>query len=95
MRFWEASGRRKGGDHLRHESRGERLRAADPQLSRGRIGKKADLLYALLQLVEHGNPALQQGAPVHRGVDTLRMALEQADAERMFERSDRLRDRGL
>src|SRR5262249_32215619 len=56
-----------------------------------RISEKLDVLDALAQLVERGKPALEQGLAIGRRLDPLAAAIEQADAERTLQVSDRLR----
>src|SRR5690242_6777540 len=63
------------------QTRRNRIRASDPQLSCGRIGQKTYLADALLQLVENRDAAFDESATVLSWFDTLRTAVEEADAE--------------
>jgi hypothetical protein len=71
------------------------LGAADRQFADRRVLEELQLLHALLEFVEHGGPTPQQGITVERGLDALRVAIEQPQAEGVLEIGDRLRDRGL
>src|SRR6185312_11348051 len=73
----------------------ERLGAADSDFSGGGIGEEFDISYSLPQLVEHYVPAFQQSTRINRRLDAARAAVQQADAERVFEPGDRFRDGGL
>ncbi len=61
------------------------------QLSHGRIGQIFDGLHATLHFIEDGGSACQERAPIGRQLNALGGAIEQADAERMFQIGDRLR----
>ena len=71
------------------------VRASDPELSRGRVGEKADLVDTLVQLVEDGNAAFGEGAAILSRLNTVRAAIEQANAERVLHVGNRLRNGGL
>src|SRR5262245_57978887 len=77
-----------GGD----KSRQQRLSATDPQLAGDWIGEKADFLDACPHVIEDGDAALEQRTAIERRLDALRAAVEQANAEEMFEIGDDLRD---
>ena len=64
--------------------------AADPNFAGRRVGKKFDLLDALPELIECGEPVLENRATIERGLDTLPAALEQTHAERVLEIGNRL-----
>jgi hypothetical protein len=70
----------------------DRLRAADTQFARRRIGEKFDVPDPLPELVEHGEAAPDDRLAVLRRLDAPGAALEQPHAERMLEIGDRARD---
>src|SRR5262249_33961344 len=53
-------------------------------LTRPTIGEKADIFHTLFDLIEGSNPALDERAAIFSRLDTLRAALEQGHAKRMF-----------
>src|SRR5262249_25672883 len=55
-----------------------------------RIGQEADLIDALLQLVEHGNAAFDECATILGWRDALGAAIEETDAEGDLHVGDRL-----
>jgi hypothetical protein len=65
------------------------------KLSRGRIGKKLDVLDPLPEFVEDGDAAPDDGTAVLRRLDSPRTALEKTHAERPFQVGDGARDRRL
>jgi hypothetical protein len=73
----------------------ERLVTTDSHLSGGGVRQEVDLANTLPELVEGGGTAARQRAPVERGFDPLRTAVEEANAESVLEIGDRLRDGGL
>ena len=82
------------------QAREQRFRAADPQLPRRGVGHELDLVHACSEIIENRDAAPEQGAAVRRRLDALGAAIEQADAEHVFEigyhfRHDRLRDREM
>src|SRR5436190_859733 len=82
-------------DHDLDHSRCKRVRASDPEFSRRRIGKKVNLVDALVQFVEDGNAAFDEGAAILSWLDTLRASIEEPDAEVVFHVGDSLRNGGL
>ena len=67
------------------------FRAADPYFSGGGVGQEFNISYALLQLIEHHVPALEQSPRVDRGFDPTRAAIEKANTESVFQAGDRFR----
>src|SRR5258708_13447878 len=77
-----------------HDRREERSRdplmAPEPDFAHRRVGQELDVPYGLLELIEHHVAALQQRPAIHRGLDTLRPAIEQPHTKRVLEVADRL-----
>ena len=69
--------------------------ASNPQFSRLGIGKELDLLHALTELLKDSGTSLEQSLAIYRRLDASRCSIEQSNAERMLQRSDSLRYRGL
>src|SRR5262249_7511772 len=65
IRLHEAS------DDLLKNPRRNRLWATDAQFSRRWIGQELDIPYALLELIERRDAALEQRGAVQRGLDAL------------------------
>jgi hypothetical protein len=67
----------------------KRRDASDPHFAGTRVGKKLDLLYALAQVVKHGNAAIEQCAPKLGWLDSLPMTVEQLHAESVLQFGNR------
>src|SRR5262249_23921717 len=59
------------------------------------VGEELYLLHALPQLVERHETTVEKCAPIECGLDTLRAAIEESDAERVFHIGNRLGYGGL
>jgi hypothetical protein len=66
----------------------QKLGAANPHFPSGRIGQKFDALHALTEIIEDGGPATQQGAAALGRFNSLPVAIEQPDAERILKITD-------
>src|SRR5256885_8250836 len=75
-------------DDARNEARGEKGAASDPHFASRRVGEKLDVLHALVQVIEYGCSAIEQGAAELGWLDSLRDAVEQAHAQGMFQVCD-------
>ena len=73
------------------ETCGEGVHASDPNFAGRGVGKKLDLLDALPQFIERGEPVLENGATIERRLDTLPAAFEKTHAERVLQIGNRLR----
>src|ERR1051325_5438482 len=71
------------------KARGKRNRGSDPQVSRRGVGEKLHVLDGLPQFIECDDAAIEQGASVNRGLDTLGATVEEPDAERVLHVSNR------
>ena len=72
-------------DDARDESGSDCNRACDPELSSRGVGKELNIFNALSELIENRDAALQQGAAVRRGLDSMGAAVNQAHPKRVFE----------
>src|SRR5262245_47843532 len=77
-------------DDLGRETRGEWIHGTDSNFTGGRVGKKLDLLDALPQFIESGEPVLENRTTIERWLDALPAALEQAYTECMLQIGDGL-----
>src|SRR5262249_48826764 len=79
-------------DDGRDEACSERIGAADPRLAGRRVAEILNILDALPELFEGDDAAVHERAPIGRGLDPLRKAIEQRDADRVLEVRNCLRD---
>src|SRR5262249_57938584 len=77
------------------ETRGNCDGASNTQLSSRRVGEEFDMPCGLFQLIEGDDTAIQKGVRIDRGLDSTRMTVKKAYAERVLHVGNRLRYRGL
>src|SRR5713101_1793279 len=82
-------------DDGRNEARGNGDRGANAYFPRRGVSEEFDVLHGLPQLVERDVAAIEQRAPINRGLDTLWATVEETHTECVFHVGDRLRYRGL
>src|SRR5215470_5634774 len=66
--------------------------APDPHVSSRGISEKFNVLDCLLEVIERGRSAIEQGPAVRGRLDALRVAVEQAHADSAFQFCDRSRN---
>ena len=80
-----------GWQHNREQA--QHQRQADPQATAGLLGVLRQLVLGCLQLAENAPAAFEEQRAFHREVDAAGVAVEQADAQVLFQAGDALAHR--
>src|SRR5262245_32364776 len=75
-------------DDAGNEARREKSAASNPHFTSRWVGKKLNILHALVQVIEYGCSTIEQRAAILGWLDAVRAAVEQLHAKSMFEFSN-------